>query len=702
MRSRAILARGERATSRTRSRLAGVLAVMVVAAMTVQGAGGAMQEAAAATNGVYYLSPTGNDAEDGTSPSRAWRTLDRANRHAFGPGQQLLLQAGASFTGMLYLDAADGGDAAAPVVVGSFGTGRAVIRAAGNPGVYVYNTGGITVQDLDIVGDAATYEAKGGISAYNDLGAGRHRDGLTIARVDVSGFRNGIEVGAPAGSSGFRKVRVSDAYLHDNMEAGLLTYGGAFNPAAPTYANSDVRVERVEARRNVGDPTNLVRNTGNGIVLGSVSGGVIEHSTAHENGSACAAVEGPAGIWTYDSHDVLIQHNVSYNNRTGGGADGDGFDLDQNVSASTLQYNLSYGNDGAGYLIWTAQNSGAHRDNTVRFNISSDDARKVTWYGGITVSGRMSSTQIYNNTVVVTGGSTARPALRLDRGPVGMTIRNNLFVNEVGPVVASPALTPAEVAMQGNNYASVTGQLRLQWGSQHSTLEAWRAASGAEVLDGAATGSSLAPGLQDPRTPTQVLSPASKADGFTLRADSPLLGRGLDLARRFGVSPGPIDHFGLRAAAGATRFDVGAHQPSASVTAVEPTPAAPAPTTEPTTSPTTSPPATAAPTVDPAQAVLGPATTLEVGRYQQHAVTGDSGESSLVVPTVGGTLRLAVSADAGAALSLSVLTGGGALRSASGAGSVTLELVVPPGVHRITVRAPAGTAFRLSADLPAS
>ena len=55
------------------------------------------------------------------------------------------------------------------------------------------------------------------------------------------------------------------------------------------------------------------------------------------------------GIWTYNSNDVLIQYNESYDNKAGH-IDGDGFDLDGGTTNSILQYNYSHDNDGAGIL----------------------------------------------------------------------------------------------------------------------------------------------------------------------------------------------------------------------------------------------------------------------------------------------------------------------------------------------------------------
>ncbi|MER7538801.1 hypothetical protein ABTX77_29030 [Streptomyces sp. NPDC097704] len=75
---------------------------------------------------------------------------------------------------------------------------------------------------------------------------------------------------------------------------------------------------------------------------------------AHDNGtrSATDAEEGPEGIWVYDSSHVVLEHNKSYRNRTGSRVDGGGFGLDDNVSSSVMQYNLAYGDDGPGFLVY--------------------------------------------------------------------------------------------------------------------------------------------------------------------------------------------------------------------------------------------------------------------------------------------------------------------------------------------------------------
>src|SRR5688572_628179 len=45
----------------------------------------------------YYVSPSGDDANDGRSPQTAWRTIDRANGRNWNPGDALLFEGGQTF-----------------------------------------------------------------------------------------------------------------------------------------------------------------------------------------------------------------------------------------------------------------------------------------------------------------------------------------------------------------------------------------------------------------------------------------------------------------------------------------------------------------------------------------------------------------------------------------------------------------------------
>jgi hypothetical protein len=449
----------------------------------------------------YYVSPTGDDAAAGTSPVAAWRTLSRASSAVLPPGTRLLLRGGKRFTGQLTLDHRDAGRASAPVMIGSYGGGVATIYSPAGAGISVHDTGGVDIQDLNLVGNPRPGDGAG-INVYSDLPAGHRLDHIVIDNVNVTGFLNGITVGGLKDAAGFSDVAITNATLHANVEAGLLTFGPTFDARSPSYANQDVVVSHVVASRNLGDPHNKTQNTGNGIVLGSVSGGAISWSTASENGGAGAATQGPAGIWTYDSTRVTIEHDLAYGNKTRNQVDGNGFGLDQNTTDSVLQDNLSYGNDGTGYLVYSSLNDHAQRDNIVRDNISSSDVRDGSaFYGGISVIGRIADAAIYQNTVVMKPAGTAAPPL-LRLGPVvhGISIRNNIFATEYGPIVAvSSALPESSAVFQGNDYHSVLTPWRVIWGPvTYGSLPAWRDSTSQETVKGRPTGFAVDPQLVGP------------------------------------------------------------------------------------------------------------------------------------------------------------------------------------------------------------
>jgi len=529
--------------------------------------------AAAVTGRTWYVAASGSDAADGRSVSTAWRTLGRVAQQRLIPGDAVLLQGGAIFSGTLRLDATQAGSASSPVRLGSFGAGRASIAPTADAGVVVYNTAGVQVSNLRIVGNANTFHTAAGINAYNDLAGDRKLAYLSVANVEVSGFRVGIGVGGGRGASGFSDVSVINSDLHDNLEAGLIFYGPAFNSATPLYAHQRVRVSGVHAHHNHGDPQELVRNTGSGIVLGSVRDGQVDRSRANDNGGRCSAPEGPVGIWTYDSDLIIIQRSIADHNRSAGPADGDGFDLDQNVSRSVLQGNLSFANDGAGYLVYTGTTNSSHRDNVVRFNVSIGDAVRLPAYGAITVWGRVSQTRIEHNTVIVRSSNGKQPpALSLDAGVTALSVRNNVLVSDGGgPLVRAPALSAAMVVLQGNSYAVSGRSWAVEWaGTNHPTLASWRAATGQETTAGRASGTTFDPLLVNrsvrPVAAATALTPADVVEltGIALTGASQLRRTGVVMpvtpASAVSSSSGMVDVFG-NAVDPIRPTSVGAHQP---------------------------------------------------------------------------------------------------------------------------------------------
>jgi hypothetical protein len=72
----------------------------------------------------YYVSPSGNDSNNGTSQAQAWRTVARAQQVAgnLQPGDQILFQRGGTYTGKLTVNA--NGSSGNPIIIGAYGTGN--------------------------------------------------------------------------------------------------------------------------------------------------------------------------------------------------------------------------------------------------------------------------------------------------------------------------------------------------------------------------------------------------------------------------------------------------------------------------------------------------------------------------------------------------------------------------------------------------
>jgi hypothetical protein len=516
----------------------------------------------------YFVRAAGDDVHDGTTPDRAWKSIDRAGQHAFVPGDRLLFRGGQVFSGNLVLKVSGFPTADKPVTVGSFGDGRATIQAGVGTGIHIANVGGVIVRDLVILGKDRRSNKGSGVEIINTLPGGRRLGFVRVENVDARSFgKDGIAVGgwpADKSLSGFRDVRITNCRASDNAYVGIHIFA-VHDHEAKSYAHEDVAVTGCVANDNPGDPDYLDNHSGNGILLHNIDGGLIDGCTAFGNGGLCRALPGgPVGIWTYTARKVVIQHCVSIRNRTGALYDGGGFDLDGGVTESVLQYNYSAENDGAGYLVYEFAGAPFRvADNVVRFNISENDGRK-NGYAGIYIGSQdrpIERLQVYHNTVFL---GPARPGeqpkpLFLHKSR-DCRIHNNLFIAAAGVPLADIGPDQPGLCIQGNHYWSVGGAFLIcHTGAHYRSLADWRK-TGMEQLDGKAVGSA-----GDPRLtaygPAAIPAAAGERIGlnrYQLRPDSPLTGAGLDLKGLFRINAGDRDFWGKEVPKGQPA-SVGAH-----------------------------------------------------------------------------------------------------------------------------------------------
>ncbi|MEN3338673.1 MAG: hypothetical protein V7647_2349, partial [Acidobacteriota bacterium] len=349
--------------------------------------------------------------------------------------------------------------------------------------------------------------------------------------------------------------------------------GGIFTYAQNANVHEDVRISDSSAFNNSGK-AGLLYNSGNGITLSSVNGGVVERSVARDNGYLSDAGNGPIGIWAFNSTRVTLQFNESFHNRTGGEKDGGGYCFDVNTSFSVMQYNYSHDNAGAGYQLAHKPDTYAHTNNVIRYNVSENDGREHD-YAAIQTWGRIVNAEIYNNTIYISvrsSSTTGVPRAILIKNssitlqdPQHLHFRNNIIQSAGGirlvEAQASALDQATDVRFEGNDYFPSGGSFKIVWGATtYTSLAAWRSATGEERLGGRDVGFAVDPELAKPNAHLSFNNASMIAGlyGYRLKPSSLLIDAGLDL-RLLGIDPGPRDYFG-----GALPFngayDVGAHE----------------------------------------------------------------------------------------------------------------------------------------------
>jgi hypothetical protein len=495
----------------------------------------------------YFVRAEGKDEAQGTSTNAAWHSIEHVNQARFAPGDRVLFEGGASFSGNLFLSAADAGTSNAPVVVGSFGSGRATISAGHGTGITVENAGGIVLENLIVAGAGRTNNAGCGIRCDNTLTNGERLNGLCISNVEARDFGvHGISVTGT--SAGFEHVRIDHCAMHDNLRGGM-EVSGRLPWDTTVYAHADVQVSHCEAYDNTGDPAYFKNHSGSGIVLYQVDGGVMDNCTAWNNGALCPSSGGGVGLWMCASRRVIIQNCESFANKTSGG-DGGGFDIDGGCVDCALQYNYSHDNDGPGLMVYTyPYASYSDHGGVVRFNISENDARKGgRRYAGLWVrtDGReLTGVEIYNNTVVI--GPWAAQAAFVDGHEVEAHVRNNIFVAHGQPLPLRVEQPSAKVRFENNLYWRTDAPTEIAWGSEvYSNLPTWREHTGQELVNGEMAGMFADPVLRGHPPGTQAFERhgAQTMRGYRPLPNSPALAGGWDLRKRFGLDAGPRDFLG--------------------------------------------------------------------------------------------------------------------------------------------------------------
>lgn len=510
----------------------------------------------------YYISLSGKNTNSGTSSGAPWQTIAKVNSKVF-KGDTILFQGGSTFSGSPYFDKYDIGTSSKPIVIGSYGTGKATISSDTLYGIFFYNTAGFKIKNLIFKGSGRTTSKQAGILFYMDKDSTTHLPYINIDNVEVYGYRDpGISIGSWKYQCGYDNISITNSLIHDNGSAGIKLYAQASN------VHKNVYIGYNKTYNNSGISTQTTGNSGSGILLGGVNGAVVEYCTSYNNGWLHSnSYGGPQGIWTYESNNVTFQFNESHHNKTGNTKDGGGFDFDAGTTNSIMQYNYSHDNYGAGFLIAQQYSAAVAKNNVVRYNIGENDGRKND-YGGIHlwsgITGGIQNTQIYNNTIYITPSTNATPKAFFIRsgGVSGLTVRNNIFQSTGGMWLVNVPTTSSTFYFQGNDYWSTGSTFKILWGTTtYSSLSSWRTAKGQEKVNGNASGLQIDP-LFSETTTGVTFNDATKITQlkrYKLKSTSGLINKGLNLASLFGTSVGKRDYWG-NSIVNKSTFNIGAYQ----------------------------------------------------------------------------------------------------------------------------------------------
>lgn len=346
----------------------------------------------------YYIdSLSGNDQNSGLSTEKAWKTANNLAGVMFSPGDRISFRGNQEHRGPLEMSNING-KAGMPVIITSYGEGKAMIDAENSSGIIAKNCEYLEIRNIKVRGSGRL---------NGNYGNGIQLNGCRFSKVDsvdVTGFMwSGLNV------VGGSYIEITRVYAADNGFCGILAESGEKeygDDGSKFKTLRNVRIAYSVAENNPGCPLIKDNHSGNGILLGGVVNGVVEHCEAMNNGwDMPREGNGPVGIWAYMSDSVTIQYCYSHHNKTSPkGKDGGGFDFDGGMTNSVMRYNIAAFNEGAGYGIFQYAGATTWEKNEMHHNISYHDGSKngqcgiFMWCDPAAVP--MKNFRAYNNTLV--------------------------------------------------------------------------------------------------------------------------------------------------------------------------------------------------------------------------------------------------------------------------------------------------------------
>ena len=469
----------------------------------------------------YYVHSQGDDNNSGTftNPFKSIHALSKIN---IKPGDTIFFEGGSTFPGTLNLSLDGSHDQ--HIVITSYGNGKAAIDGQDKEACTLRGDNYL-VRNLKMKGSGR----KSGNAASGLVIEESQR--VMIENVTCTGFQKcGLLV------QNSSEVTVKNVHALHNGAIGI------------SVRNSrKCEVKDCLAENNPGDPTNLTNHSGNGILVGESQSILIDRCVATNNGWDMPRTgNGPVGIWAYQTDSIIIQHCISYRNKTSEGAkDGGGFDFDGGVTNSIIQYCLSYENEGAGYGLFQYPGADPWSNNIIRYNLSINDGIVTDGAGGIFVwNGGESDFDIrdcyiHNNVLY----NERKPAVVFEAASkhVNFNFNNNIFIGS-GNIVEGP--TSGDVFL-GNIWWNCPGSM-INF-RNYKNLDVWAKKTGQEMLNGTLMGMQVDPKLKGPYK-VNISDPYKLEQllNYQLNDNSPAIDQGIDVNKLHNIETTKDDFFGKK------------------------------------------------------------------------------------------------------------------------------------------------------------
>jgi hypothetical protein len=473
----------------------------------------------------FFDSQRGSDKYPGTI-KRPLKTISEANKRTLDKPGSIFFAGGQVFEGTLVLKNIQGTDSV-PIVIGSYGEGRALINGGTKEAIRIENCKSIRIKNLDLKGSGRKEgNTTNGLQLLNCTQC-------VVGDIYAEGFqKSGVDL------YNCRNVEVKRVTAYGNGFCGINVMGSDQN------SSGNILIQDCKAENNPGDPSILDNHSGNGILVGISDSVLIDHCSATNNGwNMPRQGNGPVGIWTWQSNHVTIQYCISYRNKTSkGGKDGGGFDLDGGMTNSLIQYCLSYENQGAGYGLFQYPGASDWSNNTVRYCVSINDANTTEGSGsffiwnGSNESRQLTNCYVYNNVAF----NSSAPVISFENasGHENFVFRNNIFLGS-GQLISG---INKGSKFLGNVWWSSGNAIKF---TQYDSLIAWAKATGQETLNDKIIGMQIDPLLNGPFI-TDITDPyqLNTLSGYMLKPDSPLKNQGVKIISLYGFDPPSFDFYG--------------------------------------------------------------------------------------------------------------------------------------------------------------